>query len=424
MVPVRFRVRMPMHPTAFYLAAVFLLFARGKSLAMFMIPETEKVPIARLFTNLEKRLAQNTNDWVINYQLARLHSMAYATNLTEVIALKESGYLDQWQTAFTGLPEGVQTSKSPAARNLALRHLTNAITLYERSLILLKRATNASAWDVTHSQLGLAWCLDQSGQRDAALVGYRKALKTAWKMEVTGDFVFKEWVKEVWTDVKAGQNPLRSRNRGSIGPHGSYSQEIIGYMLKLLDPVKDADEIADLNKRKQTLLTVGRWITPVLVPLEQDVRFDELVNPAAAVSFDLDGSGLPRKWGWITPKAAWLVYDADGTGQITSALQMFGNVTFWIFWRDGYAAMSSLDDNDDGELSGDELRRLALWQDRNSNGITEPGEVRAVETFGIQSISCQSQRDASGVAWHPHGLRLSDGSTRPTYDWVVHSEPR
>jgi len=418
------RVLALMHPITFSLAAVLLLLAGGKSGAMYAMPETEKVPIARLFTNLEKRLSQNTNDWELTYQVARLHSMAYATNLTVVTAQKESGYLDRWQTAFTGLPEGVQTFKSPEARNVGLRHLTNAIALYERSLVLLKQATNASAWEITRSQLGLAWCLDQSGQRDAALVAYRKVLKTAWKMEVTGDFVFKEWVKEVWNDVKAWKNPIHKQNRGSIEIGACYCEEIIAYMLKLLDPVKDADEIAGLNERKKTLLTVRRWITPVLVPLEQVVQFDELVNPEAAVGFDLDGSGLPRKWGWITPKAAWLVYDDAGSGQITSALQMFGNVTFWIHWRDGYAAMSSLDDNGDGVLSGEELRGLALWQDRNSNGISEAGEVRPVETFGIFSISCRSQTYSAGMSWQPQGVRFVDGSTRPTYDWIAPSKAR
>ena len=418
------RILTPMHPIVLYLAAILFLLSTGESPGMHMMPETEQVPIARLFTNLGERLAQNTNDWELTYQLARLHSMSYATNLTVVRAFKESGYPDQWQTAFTGLPARVQTFKTPEARSVALRHLTNAIALYERSLVLLKRSTNVYAREVVRPQLGLAWCLDQCGQREQALKAYRKALEAAWKIEVTGDFDFQEWVKDIWNDVKSGKNPIHGRNRGSVEVGECYCEEIIAYMLKLLNPVKDAHEIAELNERKKTLRTIGRWITPVLLPLAAGTRFDQLVNPTAAVRFDLDGSGLPRKWGWITPKAAWLVYDADGAGRITSALQMFGNVTFWIFWRDGYAAMAALDDNGDGVLSGDELRALALWQDKNSNGISEPGEVRPVERFGITSISCQSLADSAGLKWHPSGATFSDGSTRPTYDWIVPSEAR
>jgi hypothetical protein len=40
--------------------------------------------------------------------------------------------------------------------------------------------------------------------------------------------------------------------------------------------------------------------------------------------------------------------------------QMFGNVSYWIFWRDGYAAFSALDDNGDGLLRGSESKGLPL----------------------------------------------------------------
>lgn len=408
-----------MRPTPFWLVPLFLLLGAMDSSGHYALPETEKVPIARLFTNLQARLTRNPKDYELTYQLARLHSMAYATNLIEVTTLKKEGYPHWWETKFTGLPRQIQAFKTPEARRIALRHLTNAIALYQHSLLLLKQATNAYSWQVVQPQLGLAWCLDQTGQRTAALDAYRKALKTAWKMEVTGDFDFKEWLKDAWTDVKAGQNPIHSRNLGFILSGECYCEEIIGYMLNLLDPVKDTREIADLKARQSTLSKMGRAITPILVPLEADTQFNELVNPTAAVRFDLDGSGLPRRWGWITPKAAWLVYDSDGSGQITSGLQMFGRVTFWIFWHDGYAALSALDDNGDGELSGAELRGLALWQDRNGNGLCEPGEVRSVQSFGIVAIPCQGQMDSTNLLWHPRGVRFSDGSTRPTYDWIV-----
>jgi tetratricopeptide (TPR) repeat protein len=356
---------------------------------MFILPQIEKVPIARLFTNLESRLAKNTNSFEAAYNLARLHSMAYSTNLITVDVDKKDGDPHYYYFGSdSGVPRTVQVFKTPEDKSRALKHLTNAISLYERSLALLKRSTNASTWYILPTQLGLAWCLDQSGQREKALDAYRKTLRVAWKKEVTGDFNFTEWAKGAWSEVKSGQNPIHAQRRGSIGPGVCFSDETIGYLLKLLDPVKDAKEIAQLKNDKQTLLSMGRAVTPILIPLEPKLEFDDLVDPTAGVVFDLDGSGLPRKWGWLTPKAAWLVYDSDDSGNITSALQMFGSVTFWFFWEDGYAALSSLDDNGDGALSGAELCHLALWQDSNSNGISDPGEVRSVQSFGIESISC------------------------------------
>jgi hypothetical protein len=190
----------------------------------------------------------------------------------------------------------------------------------------------------------------------------------------------------------------------------------------LLDPKTDSAEISRLRKLQQVLKDMPRAISPILVPLTAGLAFGELVNPGAGIRFDLDGSGLLRKWGWITPKAAWLVYDSDGRGQIKSGLQMFGNVTFWIFWRDGYAALAALDDDGDGALRGGELRGLALWQDADGDGISDPGEVRPVGAFGITSIACQGQKGADDIKWNPSGITFTNGAVRPTYDWIAPSE--
>jgi hypothetical protein len=308
---------------------------------------------------------------------------------------------------------------------LALSHLTNAILLYERAVLLLKNSTNVSErnWMVLPTQLGLAWCLEQAGRTNDAIAMYRKTLKVAWKREVTGDFDFKQWANEAWSDVRAGQNPLRSHNRGFRGPGVCFSEETIGYLLKLLDPVKDASEIAQLRQDQKTLNGLGRAVTPIFVSLEPNAKFDELVDENSSVAFDLDGSGRKRPWAWLTPKAGWLVFDPDKTGRIESGLQMFGNVTFWIFWPDGYEALSALDDNGDGLLSGLELRGLAIWKDRNCNGVSDPGEVVPVEALGIQSISCHSQTDANGMRWNSQGVTYTNGPSRATYDWIVPGHP-
>ena len=415
-----------MRGLAFSMVLVFTVIGSPVSNAMFASPETEQVPIDRIFINLQKRFSANTNDFELNYSLARLHSMAYSTNLASLSVVKKSGLpMFSYPGSDRYVPETVTSQVSSAARENARIHLTNAIQFYERSIFLLKSSmvTNEAArkWMVTPTQLGLAWCLAEAGRTNDALVAYRKALKVAWHQEVVGDFEFKQWLNDAWGDVRSGQNPLRTHANGYIGPGICMSQEIIGYMLSLLDPVKDAAEIVDLKSRSTRLATMGRAVTPLLIPLVDHVELKDLVDCRARVRFDLDGSGIRREWAWPTSKAGWLVYDSKNSRNITSGLQLFGNVTFWIFWQDGYHALAALDDNGDGSISGNELKGLAVWNDRNCNGISEPEEVLPVESLGIRSISCTGQLDGDGMPWNPQGVVFTNGTVRATYDWIVPS---
>jgi hypothetical protein len=190
------------------------------------------------------------------------------------------------------------------------------------------------------------------------------------------------------------------------------------YLLPLLDPQADADEIKRIAQIKAEVSRMPRAVTPLLVPLEDGLALGQLVNRQAAVPFDLDGSGVLRKWNWPTPKAGWLAYDPDGRREVRSGLQLFGAVTFWVFWANGYEALASLDDDQDGWLRGAELEGLVLWQDVNSNGQSEPGEVQPLSDHGISALGCRYQTHASGIPYHPDGAVLQDGRTRPTYDWI------
>ena len=104
-----------------------------------------------------------------------------------------------------------------------------------------------------------------------------------------------------------------------------------------------------------------------------------------------------------------------------SALQWFGDVTFWLFWSNGYEPMRALDDNGDGELSGAELRHLAIWHDRNRDGVSDAGEVRPLAAHGIVALSCNYVAGDGGsfAALSPQGARMSNGTTRPTYDVIL-----
>jgi hypothetical protein len=191
--------------------------------------------------------------------------------------------------------------------------------------------------------------------------------------------------------------------------------------MPLLDPVKDAAEIARLTGYVKELNQKPRQVTPLVIPLAALTDISQLIDHSARIRFDADGSALDREWTWISKDAGWLVYDQRGTKQITSALQLFGNVTFWMFWENGYEALRALDDNQDDRLAGAELTGLGIWRD--SDGISDGGEVRSLAEWGIVALSCgYESEDESDVyiASSRRGVTFADGSTRPTYDVLLH----
>jgi hypothetical protein len=124
--------------------------------------------------------------------------MAYATNLAELPVLARSGAIrfdPPWHDP--GVPDTVQAFATPAARDAGLRHLTNAILLYQRAILLLKDSTDRVelAWEATPVHLGLAWCLDRAGRKPEAIIAYWEALRIAWRTETyeAGDEDIKQW---------------------------------------------------------------------------------------------------------------------------------------------------------------------------------------------------------------------------------------
>ncbi|MBI4613042.1 MAG: hypothetical protein HY720_05475 [Planctomycetes bacterium] len=362
---------------------VLLLFFAPAAWARYARPDLEEVPFERLVANLEKKLAADPANAGLVLALARVHAMAWAVK-ADTVEARRGGDEPWYGYEPDAVPFEPVPADDPERLKAAKEHLAKAIEGYARGVEL--------APDDLAARLGLAWCRDQAGEKEAAIQGYRDVFAAAWEKE---------------KDRKS----LDLRER-------PVAQEAAEYLIPLLDPAKDAEEIARLQEASRKLESLPRPITPILVPLQDGLALDDLVDPAARVSFDLDGSGLAREWGWITPSAAWLVHDPRGQGDIRSGLQLIGSVTFWIFWTDGYQALAALDDDGDGELRGSELAGLALWHDADSSGTSDPGEVRSLGEHGIVALSCRGARHPSGILSNLSGVTLDDGHSRETYDWI------
>ncbi|HEX4613695.1 MAG TPA: hypothetical protein VH092_36270 [Urbifossiella sp.] len=358
--------------------------------ARFAQVETEKVPVERLVANLEAEVKANPKNAQAVLNLARAHAMAYAKRADELLARKDGKNGALW-FGYTPpfVPFGaVMPTKDEAKEAAAKTHLTKSVALYGEAVKL--------APDNPAARLGRAWAIDQTGDKAKAVAAYREVIRDGWEKD-------------------------KDRSSLDIGGH-AVTAEAVGYLVPLLDAGKDAAEIADLREKADKLQKLPRPITPIAVPLRDGLTAADLESPRATVRFDADGSGLRKSWSWITPDAAWLVYDPTGRGEVDSALQLFGSVTFWLFWENGYAALSALDNDRDGQLAGDELRGLALWRDANGNGIADRGEVLPLSAYGITAVSCRHERDESHpdrIAYSRAGVTFRGGATRPTFDLIL-----
>lgn len=376
------------------LAAVLLALSTGPGLAIYAPVEIAKVPVERLMKNMEEAVKKNPKDAGAVLNLARLHAMAYSLRADEVPVKKNMpdaiwfGY-EPPVVPFRDVAKTDDKERLTAAR----AHLDKALKLYADALALSP--------DDVRAQLGYAWLLTQSDKKTEAVAALRKAAEMGWKKD-----------REL---------------KGLFPGQHAFTPEVATYLVPLLDKEKDKDEIATLNDRMAQLRKLPRAVTPIAVPLKDGLTAADLEDRTAAVAFDADGSGLLRQWTWIKPNAAWLVHDPKRTGSVTSALQLFGGVTFWLFWETGYDAMAALDDNADGVLSGKELDGLALWHDANGNGVCDPGEVKPLSEHSIVALSVKFERDPAHpdrIAYSRAGATFRDGTTRPTFDLVLHAAKR
>jgi len=173
------------------------------------------------------------------------------------------------------------------------------------------------------------------------------------------------------------------------------------------------DNLAILDK-----LPLGP-ITPVVFSLQGGDSLADLLAPACVVSFDLDGDGAVERRPWVKPTTGFLAWDGDRDGRITSGRELFGSVTWWLLFPNGYRALDMLDDNRDGTLAGTELKGLSVWFDRNSNGTSEAGELVSAESLGITVISTKPTGYDGKSPMHTDGIRLNDGRTLTSYDWIA-----
>ena len=122
-------------------------------------------------------------------------------------------------------------------------------------------------------------------------------------------------------------------------------------------------------------------------PLVIDLNNDGIkgTNLDYKINFDLDNNGFKEATSWIDNNDAFIAIDKNNNGTIDNGSELFGNKSIsnnaYAYTnpnaKNGFENLKELDSNNDGIIDekDKEFTNLLLWQDKNSNGISETDEL-------------------------------------------------
>jgi hypothetical protein len=441
--------------------------------AMFRRPELQQIPAERLIRNVSAYVARHPHDPEGFYLLGRLNYLAFSQSTDQFhdavdAKLGDAEHLSELTRSFgASYPIAGELSGKRRLEFLrnALRNLRNAVEMKpgeglfwltlgsairdgapfaideprefdapvgssgldgtgpEEDLVSKLASADPSARDHAVSTLSAKSCqtwlgslhklmkskvMTHEGSRDAVA----KLLGTCWTEQAIAAFA------TAYAESKPTNGALRTMSFGRAPVDVEAGEAWIA--LVKLRGVKPEEEkrIAEIQEYIGTVKRRRGPMTPIIMALDARHPLAELVSQTS-VRFDLEGSERRDLWTWVQPTTGILVWDAAGEGHVTNGHQLLGAVAFHMFWRDGYAALDALDDDRDGALTGAELHGLALWFDRNGNGISDAGEVVPVEQLGIVRLSARTTGRDGNTPMNSAGVKLRSGQVLPTYDWLA-----
>ena len=150
------------------------------------------------------------------------------------------------------------------------------------------------------------------------------------------------------------------------------------------------DEYDPDDPLRQAFEQAERITSPIVLDLDGNGIATRSV--ADGSFFDYDGNGFAERTGWATSGDGLLVRDLNGDGIINNGTELFGDRTLLKSGEtaaNGFYALADLDDNRDGRLDSHDAAwsELRIWQDRNSDGITDAGELTTLDELGIAGIA-------------------------------------
>ena len=446
--------------------------------ARAMWARASDAPVDRLIANFERYIGEHPDDPDGYYRLGRVHSLAFSleTNVLQAYSDGEGGWSDvEWDWMWRP-PKGGDDAENAPSREELVEHLRQGVISFNRAI---EMDGSMPAYFLSLGSL-LEAGRDHAGMLDVApfVSGVEVTKESGWGLNIeriTEERTYRnliDAVHDAHTPRGSDRNtlvrdllPLRASGDEAVrraaagllkedwlaqtkecyfnafalalpGDSLRTEQPIRGvaalmtheagdsYLRMLRSPLPRADEKLRWKIVRRVLgafddLPKSNAITPIIFPIDGRGSLDDLIDIDASVGFDLDGTGREQAWPWVRPGAAILVWDPEHLGRITSGRQLFGSVTWWMLFDNGYLALDALDDDRDGRLTGEELLGIRVWVDQDSDAISDPGEVVDLDAFAITAISTRSTGTSHACPMNSSGIVRGDGTTLPTFDWIA-----
>ena len=140
---------------------------------------------------------------------------------------------------------------------------------------------------------------------------------------------------------------------------------------------------------------------PIALDLDGNGKIDTL-SLENGVFFDHNGDKIAFKSSWVNSSDGILARDIDGDGKITSGAELFGNfakLKNGELAKNGAQALKDLDDNNDGIFDSNDkaFNEILVWQDENSDGISQKNELKTLNEHNIKSIDLEFMADNTAL---------------------------
>jgi hypothetical protein len=152
-----------------------------------------------------------------------------------------------------------------------------------------------------------------------------------------------------------------------------------------------------LKVEQQTTTQLPQQSDPIVIDLNGDGLNLTDVTKGQGVLFEITGDGAKEQVSWLAPSDGFLAYDRNGNGIIDSGRELFGDQNGAA---SGFEELAKFDEDKSGSIDYKDsiFNRLSIWQDLNSDGITDSGELKAVAAAGISSFSLSPSKTREFIA--------------------------